>query len=150
MLGLVGEVAVAVAAANLAGVLPPGGCPLAVAGQDGRVGDPELGGQVRHRAGRHGGRIGQEGAEETHRAELRGQTEAVVVAAAIGEQRAVGLVEVEIAGELGGRRLPGVAPVAPLLLDGEENDRHGPAPPSRPGAAAIAAASGGELSLYCK
>jgi hypothetical protein len=47
-----------------------------------------------------------------------------VIPASAVDQRVVGVVEVEISGELFWRRVAGVAAVAPLLLVSEELDRH--------------------------
>ena len=122
-LGALVEVAVAVAAADLGGVIP---ALLArrVALQAAGVGDAQLPGEVGHDARRDLGRVGQESAQEPHRPELHGEPEAVVIAPAPGDEATILVVEVEVAFELGGRRLARVAAVAPLLILGQEVDGH--------------------------
>ena len=60
----------------------------------------ELGRHVGRDPSWHGGGVGQEGAEESDRAELRPETEPVAVPAAPADQAQVLVVEVEEAGEL--------------------------------------------------
>jgi hypothetical protein len=74
-----------------------------------------LPGEVGHDALRDIGGVGQEGAQEPHRAELHGEAEAGVIVPAPGDEAAVGVVEVEVAPELRGRRLARVAAVAQVL-----------------------------------
>ena len=50
----------------------------------------------------HGQRVFQEGAQVTHRAELHGETEPLVLAALLRDQRMVGIVQVEVTGEVVG------------------------------------------------
>ena len=59
------------------------------------VGDIELFGQVGDHLGRDIERIRQEHAKVTHSHELEGETEAVAVAATLGDQLAIGIVEVK-------------------------------------------------------
>ena len=80
--------------------------------------------QAEH-ANRHVGRIGQKRTQESGSDDLQRQTETVVVAAPLGEQFAIGVVEVEVASELSGCRFSGVAAVAALLVFGQEIDGHG-------------------------
>ena len=84
------------------------------------VGDAELLGQMRRDRPRDVGGVGQKRAQKTDGAELDGEPEAVALSAADVDQLAGGGVEMEVAVQL---RLVGVidvAPVAALLLDGEE------------------------------
>jgi hypothetical protein len=76
------------------------------------------GSHVRNHASRHVGRIGQKRTQESGSDDLQRQTETVVVAAPLGEQFAIGVVEVEVASELSGCRFSGVAAVAALLVFG--------------------------------
>jgi len=94
-----------------------------------RVGDTELRSEVCRDRPRHLGRVGQERAQETDGAELDGEPEAVVLAAPHVDQIAVGVVQVEVAVELGLVRIAGVPAVATLLLRAEEPFA---GPPGRP------------------
>ena len=76
------------------------------------------------------GRVGQERPEEAHRRELEGEPQPVVLAAAIGQQQPIGVVEMEVARELGGCRFAGVAAVPLGLLVGQKGARHGVPPPA--------------------
>ena len=82
-LGPLVEVAVAVVATDLGDVVP---AHLArrIALQPAGVGDAQLPGEVGHDAPRDLGGVGQEGAQEPHRAELHGEAEAGVIAAGTG------------------------------------------------------------------
>jgi len=123
VLRLVAEIAVSVDPLDLVGVIPPGlADPIAV--QTGRVGDAELRRDVGDDAGGHVGRVGEECPQETDGGELKGQTQAIVLPTAAGDQRAIRVVEVKRARELNGRQLPGVAPIASLLLVRQEIDGH--------------------------
>ena len=103
--------------------------PSAVAGpvglhEAGPNGDRQLvGGEAHGGCGRLGGII-EEGAEQTHRTELHRDAESVVVATVLGDEGAVGVVEVEVARELVGRGLAREAAVAAGLVVGEEADWH--------------------------
>jgi len=116
----VGEVAVAVGLLDLAGVQPVGAVPGGVGLEHPRVGDPELTGQVRRDRPGHVSRVGQERPEEANGAELHGEAEAVVLAAAHVHQVPVGRVEVEVAVELGLVRLAVVPAVPTSLFRAEE------------------------------
>ena len=70
------------------------------------------------------GGIVEERPQEPDRSQLQGKAQPVVVATPRLQHRAVGVVEMEVATELGGRGLAGVAAVAPLLLRGQEIDGH--------------------------
>lgn len=66
----------------------------------------------------------QEGSQKAHRTELNRKAEAIVVAAPGFHQVPVSVVEVEIASQLLGGGIFGVAPVGALLLRGQELYRH--------------------------
>jgi hypothetical protein len=83
-----------------------------------------LPGEVGHDARWNLGQVGQEGAQESHRSELHGEPQAVVIPSVPCDRTAIRIVEMEIASELGGRRLAGVAAIAALLLLGQEIDGH--------------------------
>jgi hypothetical protein len=123
--GLVGELTVAVALADLRRVVPAR-VAAPVRRQIGRGRHLELRRHVRNDISGYIGWVGQEGAQEPDRDELERHAEAVVVAASLGHERAVGVVKVEVAGELGRRGRTGVPAVPLLLLVGEELDRHRP------------------------
>jgi hypothetical protein len=116
MLDRIAEVAVAVGALDLAGVLTPGRFATAVEQQARHVGDAHLGGDVRDDPRRHSRGVRQERAQVAHGAELHREAEPEVIAAAAGDHLPVAVIEVERAGQVGGRRLPAVAAVARLLL----------------------------------
>ena len=58
---------------------------------------------------------------------LKGQAQAVVIAAPIRQKLAIGIVEIEVARELGRSWLAGVAAIAPSLAVTKEFNRHGAA-----------------------
>src|SRR5262249_13230396 len=95
-----------------------------VALQSAGVGDVQLPGEVGHDARRDVSRIGQEGAQESHRAELHGEPEARVIAPAAGDEATILVVEVKVSLQLGWCGLARVAAVAALLLHGQEVDWH--------------------------
>ncbi len=66
----------------------------------------------------------EERAEEPHRRELDGEPEPVVIAATVGDQVAVAIVEVKEALELARRRRLDVAAVAGDLRRAEKVDGH--------------------------
>ena len=75
-------------------------------------------------AGRDMRGIGEKGPQKAHCAELQGKSQPIVIAAADREKGAVGVIEVEIAGQLVGRRFTAVASVALCLLVTEKIDGH--------------------------
>ena len=85
----------------------------------------ELLGEAAHDADRHVGRVFQEGAEEAHGAELDRAAEAHMGAAVPRHEGVVGVVKVEVAGQLFRTGVAGKAAVPALLILGEEADRHG-------------------------
>ena len=122
-LGALVEVAVAIATADLGGVIPAflASC---VASQAIGVVDAQLPGEVGHDSRGDFGQVGQEGAQKPHGPDLRGEPETVVIAPAPGDEATILVVEVEVAFELGGRWLARVAAIASLLILGQEVDRH--------------------------
>lgn len=90
----------------------------------GRAGDRQLiGGEAHGRRRRHG-RLFEQGPEEAQRAKLDRNAEAVVVAAVLGHERAIGVVEVEMASELVRCGFAGEPAVLAGLAVGKETDRH--------------------------
>jgi hypothetical protein len=65
-----------------------------------------------------------EGAEQPDRAELHRHAQPVVVAAVLSDEGAIGVVEVEVAGELVERGVARKAPVSTGLIVGQEGDGH--------------------------
>jgi hypothetical protein len=140
--GAFGEVAVAVGALDLAGVLAVGLLTPRVQGQAVRLGDGEL---ARDRPGddrRDVGRVREERAEKPHRRELNGEAEPVVIAATITDLVAVKVVEVKEPLELTRRRWLAVATVAGDLRRAEKVDRHQPSATLKPSSAAAALSAG--------
>lgn len=117
------EVTVAIVPSDLGGVVPPL-LPRGVAPQALGLGDAQLPGEVGHDARRDLGGVGQKGAQEPHRAELHREPQPVVASSAPMDENAFRVVEMEVASELGSRRLARVATVAALLLFGQEVDGH--------------------------
>ena len=117
------EVEVAIATADLGGVIPAflASC---VASQAIGIVDVQLPGQVGHDSRGDFGQVGQEGAQEPHGPDLRREPETVVITTASGDEPTILVVEVEVAFELGGRWLARIAAIAPLLILGQEVDRH--------------------------
>jgi hypothetical protein len=72
---------------------------------------------------------GEERAEEPHRAQVDGEPEPVVIAAASRDQRPVPLIEVKEPLKLRCGRRFAVAAVARQLAGAQEINRHGPASP---------------------
>ena len=70
------------------------------------------------------GGIVEERPQEPDRSQLQGKAQPVVIATPRPQHRAIGVVEMEVATELGGRGFAGVAAVVPLLLRGQEIDGH--------------------------
>ena len=70
------------------------------------------------------GGIIEERPQEPDRPQLQGKAQPVVIATPRLQHRAIGVVEMEVATELSGRGLAGVAAVVPLLLCGQEIDGH--------------------------
>jgi hypothetical protein len=106
------------------GHVPPTLPALAITVEDRRPARCQLPSHRGEHRGRHVGRIVEEGAQEAHRAELQREAEPVVVATKPGDDRTIGLVEVEVAVELLLGRLAGVSAVAAALLVAEEAGRH--------------------------
>jgi hypothetical protein len=125
VLGLLAEVAVAIAFPNEGGVIPTG-LTIAIRCQVRVTRDAELSGDTHDNGGGHLGRVGEEVAEEPRGDDLQGQSEAVMVAAPIRQKLAIGVVEVEVTRELLKSRLTGVAAVAASLIISEELNGHGP------------------------
>jgi hypothetical protein len=121
-LGRFGELAVAVAFADLLDVAPSG--VILVVPDAARIGDTELEGEVHKGAAGNLGGLGEKRTEEANRTQLGGEPELVVVAVAAGDAPPIGLVEMEILGELLWRGLAGEATIALLLRGGEEVDGH--------------------------
>ena len=86
--------------------------------------DAELAGHERDSLVRHVCGLLQEGAQEPDGPELDGKAQPHVRAAAAGHEGAVGVVEVEVAGQLLGSGFAGIPTVAPLLLLVQEGDGH--------------------------
>ena len=75
-------------------------------------------------AARDSGRLIQERAKETHRAELDGKPEPHMIPALGANQLAIGVVEVEVPCKLLRARFAGIPAVPPFLLGRQERDRH--------------------------
>ena len=86
--------------------------------------DLELSGEVGDRTGGHLDGLGEKGAQETNRAQLDSEPELVVVSVTAGDAPSIGLVEMEVLGELLPGGLAGEASVALLLRGREEVNRH--------------------------
>ena len=100
---------------DFAGVLPTSAA-VAIDGDAVRVADAELSRDVAHNAGGHRGEIINEGAKESHRAELNGEPEAHVIPTLRHGQLAVSVIKMKMARELVLARLARIAAVSPLLL----------------------------------
>jgi hypothetical protein len=120
------EVAVPELLPDLAGVLVLCGEPLGVAAEARGISDPQLLRHVRHRLGGNVQRVRQEGAEETDRAELHGEAEAVVVAPASVHELPIDVVEEEVGLQLRPPRWPSEPAVGRDLVVAEELDGHAP------------------------
>jgi hypothetical protein len=110
-------------------VLAVRGLALRAGGQAARIGDAQLLGDPVCDDMGHVGWAGEERAEESHGAQLHGEAEAVVIAAAAVDQRAVAVVEVKEPIELRCRWRLVVAAVGGELAAAQEIDRHGPSAP---------------------
>jgi hypothetical protein len=73
---------------------------------------------------RDSGRLIQERAQETHRAELDGKPEPHVIPTLGASQLAIGVVEVEVPCELVRARFAGIPAISPFLLGCQERDWH--------------------------
>ena len=90
----------------------------------------QLLGDVAERASWHVRRVGEECSQEANGDELGYDAEAVVIAPARPHELDVVAVEVEVAPELSGSRLPAEATVATTLLGRQEAHRHSRPPHS--------------------
>lgn len=108
-----GEFAIAVAVPDLRGVQPPHPA-LAIEGKAAGVGDAELARHDRDHVLGNVGRVGQEGPQEADRAELDGAPKAQDLLAAGIDELTVGIVQMEVPGDLLNRRGAGEPPVAVL------------------------------------
>jgi len=88
------------------------------------IGKRQLPGHVSDDDRGHLGRIRQEGSEESDSQELECEAKAVGIAAALGDQLPVGVIDVEVARELDRAEILGIATVATLLRLGQKIDRH--------------------------
>jgi len=82
-----------------------------------------IGGESHGRRGRSSG-VFEEGAQLADGAELHRDAEAIGVAAMLGDERAIGIVEVKVAGELIGGGLARETSVVAGLAVGEKANRH--------------------------
>ena len=82
-----------------------------------------VGGEA-HCRGRRRGRIFEQGPKEVQRAKLNRNAKSVAVAAVLGQERAVGVVEVEIASELVRCWLAREPAIVAIVAVGKEADRH--------------------------
>ena len=122
-LGWIVEIAVAIGLFDLCGMVPMRLWPV-VASEASRVLDVELMSGMADHMGRNRGGVRKEGAQKPDRAELNGKSQTVVVAAVSRDHLTVSVVQMEIASELTGRRMIGIAPIAAVLVLTQELDRH--------------------------
>ena len=106
------------------GSVAPTHLPCAVAGQIRGRSDVQPLRKVRHDDRGHVSRVAQEGAQKAHRAQLQGEPQSVVVAAPLADELPVGIVEVEVAGQLLRGWLSRVAAEALRLFVGQKMDGH--------------------------
>ena len=121
MLGLLAEVAVAILAADVGGVLAVRGWPIQVALQAGGISDSQLLCQVRDRWRWNVSRIDQEGSQEPDRSELNGKPESRVVFAQLVNNAAVTVVEGKVLAHPRARGLACIAAIAALLVGGQKS-----------------------------
>ena len=104
-----------------------------IAGQINGLGrETELGAQVRDNPSRDGGEILKEGAHIAGGGQLQGHPEPVARATMGQDERSIGIVEMEEAGQFCRGRLAGVAAIPVFLLGCQEINGHGRYPPHRP------------------
>ena len=120
----VGEASVAITFAD-ARAMPPSALTLRVHRHEiGRADDRELiGGEAHGRRGHRSG-VFEEGAQLADGAELHRDAEAIGVAAMLGDERAIGIVEMKVPGELIGGGLARETSVVAGLAIGEKANRH--------------------------
>ena len=121
--GFLSKVPIPVRPADLRGVVPAR-LPVAIALEDRDVDDPELVGDVVDDDPGDVGGIGQERPQESQRAELHGEPKPRPLPGAAIHEGPVGVIEMEIAGELLGGRAVAEPPQALPSLLGQELDRH--------------------------
>jgi hypothetical protein len=90
--------------------------------------DAELPGDRGHHSSWHGRRILEEGPQKAHGGKLQGEAETVGGAALLDDPRVVGVIEVEVPGQLLGRRIAGILAVALALRGAQEAHGHGGLP----------------------
>ena len=119
----IGDGAIAVAGPNTRD-MPPASPIVRIGKNRVRIIEAELLCRVPHRGRRGGRKVFEKHAEHANRSELNGDAQAVAIAAVLGDERAIGVVEIEMPHQLVGRRLSRETTVAPDLVFGEEADRH--------------------------
>src|SRR5206468_2639923 len=101
-----------------------GGCPVGVLAHAARIVDGESRGQMSNDALRHIDWVAEERAEEPDSAQLQGVAQAVVITPARGDGVEIGVVDVEEARQLLGRRFAGKTPIALGLFVGKKVNWH--------------------------
>jgi hypothetical protein len=97
-----------------------------VLGQTGGVPNTQLVGDVGHYITGNISGIRQEGAQKSHRSKLHSEPQTAMVSAAVLNQRVISVIEMKIPCQLGWRWVFGIAPIAALLVLGQELNRHIP------------------------
>jgi hypothetical protein len=118
------KVVVAITLRDFLGMLMMGARACQIAGETGRVGPREVLTEVGHHPGRDSGRINQKSPQKAYGTQLEGHPETMMLASTLGDERAVGIVEMKKARQLGWRGFPGIPPVALGLFIGEKGDWH--------------------------
>jgi len=89
--------------------------PFAVANDTSRVSNGELGSHIGNDAHRDINGISEKGPQESERPHLEGEPETIMIAAALGNERTIPIIQMKIAGKLFWRWFANVAAI-PLLL----------------------------------
>ncbi len=97
---------------------------LAIAGEDRRIGDVELGSHRENDAVRNVGRVGQKRAQEANSTQLEGEAQARMRMTPRFQQGTVAVIEMKVEGKLLWGWLPNIAAIAASLLGRQKFNWH--------------------------
>jgi hypothetical protein len=120
----ISKVAIAIELLDFTGMGIGRGFALPIAGQHADVSDRQLLGQMPYDDRGNIGRVGEKGAEKPNCAKLDSKPKSLVPATPAVNERQVGVIEVEVAGQLDGGGVAGVAAIAGGLVITEKLDGH--------------------------
>jgi hypothetical protein len=96
-----------------------------------RIGNAELGSDIRNDAHRNIDRVSEKGSQKPECADLNSKAETIVISTTLGNKQAIFVIEMKIAGELLWRWFANIASIPLLLFLGKIINRHPVASPLR-------------------